>query len=302
MNNKGYYFALLTAFISGWAIFLNKFGVQGINPYLYTFLRVSLVAIFLTSSFFFLKERQFFKQPLKIWLFLILIGLVGGSLPFLLFFKGLSLTSSSQASFIHKTMFLWVAFLAYLFLKEKIEKRFFLGGVFLLIANLILLRTLKISLNFGDLLIFLATFFWSIENVLSKYLLKNLPVRLVAWSRMFFGSLFIFLFLLINQQITPIFHLNFKQVFWISFTALILLSYLISWYQSLKTIPVSQATAILTLGSPITSFLNLLSTGKINNQELIGSFLIIGGVIFILGLKNSWQLIKDFKKLIYVRP
>lgn len=302
MNLKGYYLVFLTAIISGLAIFLNKFGVSGINPYLYTFLRVLLVAIILSALFFFRKEKISFKTvTLKNWLLLITVGLVGGSLPFLLFFKGLSLTNSFQAAFIHKTLFLWVAFLAFFFLKEKIGKNFFLGGIFLLGANLILLKTLKISLNFGDLLVFLATLLWAIENTLSKYLLQDLSSQLVAWSRMFFGSLFILIFLLITNQVPLIFQLNLKQWLWIILTGLLLLGYVLSWYGGLKLIPVTQATVILTLGSPLTSFLNLLFSGKINNQEILANLFLLFGVFLILGLKNSWQLIKGSKKLIYVR-
>jgi len=49
-----------------------------------------------------------------------LIAIVGGSLPFLLFFTGLSLASAPSAAFIHKTLFIWVAFLAVPFLGERL--------------------------------------------------------------------------------------------------------------------------------------------------------------------------------------
>ena len=159
---KGYFLVFLTALISGFAIFINKFGVSVVNPNIYTFLRVLTVAIFLTGLLLFLKDWRTLKNLTgKQWLLLIIIGLVGGSIPFLLFFRGLSLTNAAQGSFIHKTMFIWVAVLAALFLKEKIDKKFLLGGLFLLLGSLILLKRLPHSLNQGDLLVFLASLLWA---------------------------------------------------------------------------------------------------------------------------------------------
>ena len=297
---KGFLLVFLTAIISGFSIFINKYGV-GIfsNPYIYTFWRVLLVAFILSGILFFFKD---FKELKKIkkrdWFFLVLIGLIGGSIPFLLFFKGLSLTSAAQGSFFHKTMFIWVAILAFFFLKEKIDKKFLFGGLFLLAGNFLLLKKFSLTLGKGDLLVLLATIFWAIENVLSKHLLKNLKGREVAWARMFFGSLFIFLYLLFSNQFFLAFDLNLKQINWILITAIILLFYVLTWYSGLKLIPVSQATAILLLGSPITTFLNLIFGGKISLQEIISGFLILVGIIIIFGIK---KIMENFKQLIYVR-
>ncbi|MGC9031781.1 MAG: EamA family transporter, partial [Minisyncoccia bacterium] len=125
---KGYSLVFLTAIISGFAIFINKFGV-GIfkNPEIYTFLRVALVAFILSlilAIFDFEKIKNLRKKE---WILLSFIGLVGGSIPFLLFFQGLKIISSHEASFIHKTMFFWTAIFAFVFLKEKIDKKFFVG-------------------------------------------------------------------------------------------------------------------------------------------------------------------------------
>jgi len=299
---KGYFLVFLTALISGFAIFINKFGVSVVNPNIYTFLRVLTVAIFLTGLLLFLKDwRKLKNLTKKQWLLLMTIGLIGGSIPFLLFFKGLSLTNAAQGSFIHKTMFIWVAVLAALFLKEKIDKKFLLGGLFLLLGSLILLKKLPYSLNQGDLLVFLATLLWATENTISKYVLRDLEGRIVAWARMFFGALFILIFLLATNQLPLISGLTLKQINWVLITAVILFSYVMTWYNGLKFIPVSQATVILLLGSPITTILSLITVGKINLQEIFSGILIIFGIIFVIGFRETWQLIKKTKKLTYAR-
>ena len=299
-QNKGYYLVFSTAIISGFAIFINKFGVSVVNPYIFTFLKNLIVAFLLTGILLALRDWRILKNlTKKQWLLLVIIGLVGGSIPFLLFFKGLSLTSAAQGSFIHKTMFIYVALLAVIFLKEKIDRRFLLGGLILILANFILLKKLPTSINFGDLLVLFAALFWAIENTISKYTLRELQGRTVAWGRMFFGTFFIFIFLFGTNQLPLITGPTLKQISWVIITGLILFGYVMSWYSGLKYIPVSQATAILLFGSPITTFLSLISGGKISFQEILSGILIILGVISVIGLKEIWQIIKQTRKLIY---
>jgi drug/metabolite transporter (DMT)-like permease len=300
--SKGYLLVFSTAIISGFAIFINKFGVSVVNPHIYTFLRVFTVAFLLTGLLFGLKDRKLLKQlTKKQWFLLIIIGLAGGSIPFLLFFKGLSLTGAAQASFLHKTMFIYVALLALIFLKEKINKRFLFGGLLLISANLFLFKSLSFSIDRGVFLVFLATLFWAGENTLSKYVLKDLEGRIVAWGRMFFGSLFLFIFLLGTGQLPLLTGINLQQIGWVIVTAVILFGYVMTWYSGLKYIPVSQAAVILLFGSPITTLLSLISQGAVSFQEVLSGILIILGIIFVIGLKTCWQLIKGIKRLVYVR-
>ena len=196
-TSKGIILVFGTAVISGFAIFLNSFGVKGFDPYLYTFLKNVLVALFLVGLLLGIKEFSGLKKlKRKDWFLLAVIGLVGGCIPFLLFFKGLSMTAAASGSFIHKTMFIYVAILAVAFLKERIPNRFFIAGALLLMGNLYFLRFLPVSLQIGDLLVLTATFFWAVENVISKYALRTLSPRIVAFGRMGIGSVFITLFLI----------------------------------------------------------------------------------------------------------
>lgn len=297
---KGYFLVFLTAVISGFSIFINKFGVSVVNPYIFTWLKNLVATILITSLFFLFKDWGKLKTLTKRnWFLLIIIGLLGGSIPFLLFFKGLSLISAAQGAFWHKTMFLYVAILATIFLKEKIDKKFLLGGLLLSLGNLILLKKLPIAMNRGDALVILATIFWAVENAVSKYALRNLESSIVAWGRMFFGSIFIFLFLLSSNQLSLISALNFKQISWLLVSGIILFGYVTTWYEGLKYVPVSKATVILILGSPITTFLSFISGGKINFQEILSGILIIFGLIIIFDLREIWQWITRSKEYVF---
>jgi drug/metabolite transporter (DMT)-like permease len=292
MRTRGLLLVFSTAIISGFSIFINKFGVSLTNPYVFTFLKNTIVVLLLTAAILFFKDIKALKQlgP-KQWFLLVLIGLIGGSIPFLLFFKGLAMSGAAQGSFIQKTMFLYVAVMAMIFLKEKLSKNFLIGALLLLLGNLLLLKTLKFSFTYGDLLIFLATLFWAAENVLSKYVLRELTGRTVAWGRMFFGSIFILGYLGLSGQLSLVENVTFPQIIWISITSMLLFAYVMTWYSGLKYIPVSLATAILLLGSPITTLLTVMATGKISWQEILSGALILIGLILIVSFDYIWKKI-----------
>lgn len=282
MNKKsGLLLVFLTALISGISIFINKFSVSVINPYIFTFLKNTVVVLFLISIILLTKNLKEIKTlTKKQWTKLILIGLIGGSIPFLLFFKGLSITSGATASFIHKTMFIYVAFLATFFLKEKINKKIFISAILLLLGNLLLLKLTSFSFNKGDLLVLIATLFWASENTLSKHTLKELSGNTVAFGRMFFGSLFILIFLAFTNQLSLLATLNTSQILWTLLTAFILLLFVTTWYNGIKYVKITIATSILLLGSPITTFLSIIFLRtSITLLELTGILLITLGVL-----------------------
>ncbi len=285
-KNKGFLLILSTAFISGLSVFINKFGVAVINPYIFTGLKNVIVALLIVSWLLMMKDWKVLKTlRKKQWFLLLGIGLIGGSVPFLLFFKGLSITSGLQAAFIHKTMFIYIALLAIVFLKEKISKNFLIAGLILLLSNILLLKIIPHSFGLGDFLILIATLFWAGENVLSKYLLNDLPARIVIWGRMFFGSIFILLFLLITGQMGLIGSLSLGQLGWVMITSVLLFGYVSTWYLGLKYVKVSEAAVVLLLATPITTFLSWMF---LNQALLVNQFFgIILALLAVVYVKNK---------------
>ncbi len=84
--------------------------------------------------------------------------------------------------------------------------------------------------------------------------------------------------------------LNINQVSWMIITSILLFGYVITWYSGLKHIPVSLATIILLLGSPITTLLSFIQTGAVSWQEVLGIGLALGGIVSILGVKDIKRL------------
>src|SRR3989338_11451169 len=100
VNKKGIILVLATSVISGFSIFINEFSVARIEPSVFTFLKNASVAMLLLAILLFTKEFSSIRKLTKSqWLMLLLIGIIGGSIPFILFFKGLSLSSAAMGAF-----------------------------------------------------------------------------------------------------------------------------------------------------------------------------------------------------------
>lgn len=294
----GVLLVFLTAIISGVSFFVNKFTVSKIEPYTLTFLKNLIVGIILVGIVSISKELKNIKDLKKgDWFLLVLIGLVGGSVPFLLFFKGLSLTSAASGSFTHKTMFLFASIFAVIFLKEKIPKKLYITSIVLLAGNFLILKLINLDFGFGEFLILSATILWAIENILSKYALRKLSGNVVACGRMLFGSVFIFAFLTVSGKLNGIIGISKGDILWVLVTSVILLGFVITYYNGLKYVKVTTATSILLLGSPITTLLSVLfSDMHIMISEVIGVMLIIVIIaVWVLVLESTDKRITVFQ-------
>ncbi len=280
MNKKGLFFVLGTALISGVSIFINKFGVGGIDSSIFTGAKNLVVAVFLFSLILLAKDFKKLKELSKRDIAkLFLIGVFGGSLPFLLFFKGLQLTSAAQGAFIHKTMFIWVGILALVFLKEKLSRGIVIGAILLLAGNFLLLKLGNFVFATGDLLILCATLLWGVETVISKQALKTLDSKIVAFGRMFFGSLIILAFLAVTNKLALVSALTSAHLPWILVTSIFLVGYVFTWYSGLKHIKAGVAASILLLGSVITTLLNLAFVDTvITPVQIVGMILVVAGI------------------------
>lgn len=296
-KNKGRLLVLGTAIISGFSIFINKFGVSVANPYGVTFLKSATVAVLLCVAIFSMKDFQLLKSlKKKQWRFLIIVGIIGGGVPFLLFFKGLSMTSAASAAFIHKTMLIWIFILAAFFLKEKISRIHYLAGILILGGNMLLLKMSADSFGWGAVLVFLATIFWAVENVISKYLIREISPRIVMWARMLFGSIAILVFLIFSGQMPLLFQIDLQQISWILITSVLLFGYVATWYSGIKRIEVTEAAVILTLGAPITSMLNAIFLGQVSAKECISAFMVICGVVAVLVVDGIFRKTRKLER------
>jgi drug/metabolite transporter (DMT)-like permease len=298
-KRSAFLLVLSTAIISGFSIYLNKFAVKGIDSDVFTFSKNLIVGIFMLSIvLFFTGFSELKKLSKKDLVKLILIGLIGGSVPFVLFFRGLQITSAASASLVHKSMFAFVSLLAFIFLKEKLDKKIIFAMGLLLVGNYFMIKP-TLSFNLGDLFILLATALWAIENTFSKHVLKSLSGNVIAFGRMFFGSLFILVYLFFTGKSSLLLNLTMPQIQWVLITSGMLVLYVVTWYNGLKHVDVSLATAILLLGSPITTLLSITSGAAILISQAFGALLLVFGIVLYVystGYINIQGILKTWTK------
>lgn len=281
---KGIFFSFATALISGVSIFLNATFVTKLikDSFVLTSARNVIVVIFLSALLVGVAKWVHLKKiTLKQWGQLLIIGIIGGSIPFLLFFKGLSIsqTAALNGAFIHKTLFIWVAVLAVVFLKERLSI-WQIGALGVMVAGIFLAGGPKNwAIGQGEKLVLLAVILWAVEFIIAKIALKNLPSLVVAWGRMFFGSIVLIGFLFFTHRLGSVGSFNQTQWFWILGTSILLFGYVGFWYSALKYAPATVVTSILTLGFPLTVILqSIFVWHKFDWKILSGLILVLLGV------------------------
>lgn len=284
--NKGIKFAVLTTIISGISIFVNKFAVSAIKPPLvFTMSKNIMVGLLILAIIIVSKRWQLVKKLRKNEVKnLLLIGLIGGSIPFYLFFEGLSQTSAINSNLIHKSLVFWVTLLSIKFLKEKLSFKQILAVLILFSSNLIIGGFEGFEFNKGELMILAATLFWAVENIIAKKTLKTVDPDIVTGARMGLGSLVLFVLALIKYPgFVGKINLDGTQLFWLIFTCITLLGYVMTWYRALKYEKASTVTAILVGATIVTNLLSAIFISKTWTMDMgIQTSLIILGTYFFV--------------------
>lgn len=271
-RNWGIRLAFGTAVISGVAVWLNGYGVRAVgDPAVYTTLKNLIAAIILVSLALALggaAEARTLRRPQ--WARLLLIGLIGGSLPFLLFFTGLSIASAPSAAFIHKTLFVWVALMAVPLLGERLGWAQIVAlGMLFVSQVLIVAPTAEGRFGLGEAMILGATLLWSIEVIVAKRLLADVSPSLVGASRLGFGVVMLAGYLVVTGKAPMLATLGAESLVWVLITGVVLAGFVGTWYAALSRAPATVVTAVLVVGAVITTVLAAASTGSTLDTRVI---------------------------------
>lgn len=276
---RGINLALLTAIVSGVSVFVNSFGVRRIpDPFVYTTAKNVLVALVIVSFVVIpVKWQQLRSLTKQEWRRLTILGIVGGSVPFLLFFYGLREASAPSAAFMHKTLFIWVAIMAVPLLGERLGKLQIVAFAALILGYVILIGwPAKWALGHAEIFTLGATLLWAVEAVLAKrFLSGRLSSSIAATGRMGIGGIIMLGFLAVTDRGAILADLNGSQWGWILLTSIFLLAYVLSYYAALKAAPATVVTSVLVLGSVITSLLYVMYNGRTYSVQQFTGFVVI---------------------------
>ncbi len=267
MRQRGIALAAVTAVISGFAVFTNGYGVRAwtevSDATTYTTFKNLMAALVLAGVAAVLTRRRSAegltrpRHPRQ-WAGLATVAVVGGAIPFVLFFEGLARASSSQAAFIHKTLVVWVAILAVRFLGEKIGPLHFAAIGLLIVGQAVLVGGIgDIAFGSGELMIVAATLLWSVEVVIAKRLLAGVSSLTVGVSRMAGGVTLLLGYGLARGAFGELSGITGEHLMWIAVTGLVLAGYVGSWFAALARAQAVDVTAVLVAGAVITALLRL---------------------------------------------
>jgi drug/metabolite transporter (DMT)-like permease len=280
--------AFATAVVSGVSIFVNGYAVrrfQGSAPF--TTAKNLVAAAVLGVLLAVVTARRSTEgwsppRTRRQRLGLVAVGVVGGSVPFLLFFEGLSRASSTDAAFIHKTLVVWVALLGTAVLGERLAWPH-VGAIAALVAGQALLTDHlgQVGLGSGELMILAATLLWAVEVVLAKRLLGGLSPLTVGVSRMAVGAVVLVGWLAVTGQLGDLLGYGASQWGWVVLTGLLLTAYVATWYSALSRAQAVDVTAVLVLGVVVTAALQAAVSGVPLRPDLAGLALVVAGGVAV---------------------
>jgi len=204
-HHWGYVSAIASAVLFGISSTLNKITLENVHP--------SVVAgmIYLIGGFFLFgihvsplckrllslfetpeAEAKISGRDFRILAFVILSGSIIAPL---LLLNGLRETTAINASLLLNAESLFTVLIAFAFLKERGTRRDYLS-IFMLLVGVVFVTTngefqrLSLTENIlGNLLIVGASFFWGVDNNLSRFLSKKRDIILVTGLKCFIGGL-----------------------------------------------------------------------------------------------------------------
>jgi drug/metabolite transporter (DMT)-like permease len=288
-RQTGVLLAAMTALISGVSVFVNGYGVRAwteiSDPATYTTLKNTGAALILLMAMILVARRRGaggfgVSQVGEHKVGLVLVAVVGGSIPFVLFFEGLARATSGDAAFIHKTLVIWVAILAVTILRERVGLPHLAALVLLIWGQAAMSGVGAIAFGSGEWMILLATLLWAVETIVAKRLLASVPSLALGVLRMGGGAVVLVLFGVWRGAFSGLAGVTPEHMVWIAVTAVTLAGYVGTWYAALARAQAVDVTAVLVAGALITG---VLETG-LRGAELpsaIGVVLIAIGVLLV---------------------
>ncbi len=276
--------ALAAALISGLAIYLNAYAVKQVpDPAVYTTLKNAVAAAVLVGAVLVVRRSRPSGIRRSNAGGVLLVGIVGGSVPFVLFFTGLAQASAPSAAFIQKTLFIWVAALAVPFLGERLGLATLLGLAGLLAGQALVLPPSGVTWGTGETLILAATALWAIETVVARRLLATVPSEILGAMRLAIGVVVLVGYLVVTGKLGSLAELTTAQWAWIAATGAILAAYVATWFAALERAPASVVTSVLVLGAVVTGLLTSASRGAAPGPAVVvGYALIVAATLLVV--------------------
>jgi drug/metabolite transporter (DMT)-like permease len=278
--------AAVAALVSGVAVFVNGLAVRHFddatvyttakNLWAGVLLALVLVAVPIQDA------RRATSIQRSTWPWLAVVAVIGGAVPFVLFFEGLALATSTDAAFIHKTLVVWVAAGAAIVLRERLRPAHLVAIGLLVVGHVVVSGGVTLSgAGRGEALILVATLLWALEVLVVKRLLVTVPAGDLAVVRMLGGSAVLIGWLVVRGELGALAGFTSGQWWWIVATGTTLAAFVSLWYRALAAAPATDVTAVLVAGAVVTAILNTGFRGVPVTVDAVGYLAVLAGVIVV---------------------
>jgi len=279
--------AVVAAVISGFSIFINGFAVKQLpDPAVYTTLKNGVAALILLGiALAVVPHAEARALDRKSWAGMALIGVIGGSVPFVLFFSGLAAASAPTAAFIQKTLFVWVALLAVPLLGERLGW-FPIAAMSILLAGLVLVAPpVGVTWGPGETMIAAATLLWAVEIIIARrLLLRGVPSPVLGAARLGIGLVLLVGYLAVSGRLDLVAALSATQWLWALGTGVLLAAYVGTWFAALRRAPASIVASVLVLGAPITAVIQALANGVVPAPPALAGQVLIAMAVAVVAV------------------
>ena len=277
--------ALFAVVVWGASFIATKIAVGEISPIAVVWLRfaigipILLAAVIMRKQFAFPKGNE--------WWYFVLLGFLGITFHQWLQSNGLKTAQATTTAWIVSTSPAFIAILAWMVLKERLNLLQSFGIVLAMVGVLAVvskgdLSTIAVGKfgTTGDFLILISSVNWAVVSILSRRGLKNHPSTQFTFWMMAIGWLITSVAFLANKSYTEIPLLDLRG--WVAMIYLGIfttgLAY-IAWFDALSQLPAAQTGAFLFV-EPLTSMV----VAAVILHEQITLVSVLGGAVILVGI------------------
>jgi drug/metabolite transporter (DMT)-like permease len=275
--------ATIAVVVWGASFIATKIALQDVSPVTVVWLRFSIGLLIIAVGMFAMHQAALPQR--KDLLYFALLGFLGISFHQWLQSNGLVTSQASTTAWIVTTTPIFIAILAWLFLKEHLGWLRVLGitlaflGVLLVVTqgNLALLRQGQFGRP-GDILILISAVNWAVFSVLSRRGLQSQPATRMLFYVMGFGWLFTSIQFFTTSGFQEIALLRWQGWLAIGFLGIFCsgLAY-IFWYDALQALTATETGVFLYI-EPLVA---VVVAAILLQEQLVLASLIGGGIILI---------------------
>lgn len=286
---KNYLLLHLIVFIWGFTAILGALITIDAIPLV--FFRMGLAVLFILL-FFIYKKKSFFLDKQGVLKFLITGVIIATH--WIFFFKAIKVSNVSVALVTMSTGAFFTSLIEPVFFKRKIKLLEIVLGL-LVIIGLYIIFNFESQYKLGIIYALISSFLGSLFAVLNGLFVKKYDPNSISLYQLFFGTLFVAVYLVISNGFTPTFF-NLPKLDWLYLTILSSVCTAYAFIASVKVMKyLSPYTVMLTINlEPIYAIILALfifgDKEKMNPEFYFGAFIVFAVVLLNGVIKNKSAL------------